>query len=327
MTADPSTSSTPAPPPALSTSTPGPLPLSVAIVCKNSAATIERTLASVRPLAKQIVALDSGSTDNTLSVLAAFGAQIHHIAWMGHVKTKQAALEACGEPWILCLDSDESVEPALADDLRAVITADGHLWAGAASAASAAGAAGAAGAASAAGAAGAASAAGAGGAGGRGGRGGRVDGWEVNRKVWYAGRFLEHTWQPEWRLRLVRNGAAHWQGIDPHDKLTLRTPGAVGRLRGDLRHDSIGRIDDFLARQVRYGRISADGLWNLGRRGSVLGLLTSPPGAFVKQYLLKRGVLDGWRGLLGATSAAVAAAAKHAALLERSRTGDDPRPQ
>ncbi|MCA3004786.1 MAG: hypothetical protein IOD15_05410 [Phycisphaerales bacterium] len=101
----------------------------------------------------------------------------------------------------------------------------------------------------------------------------------------------------------------------------------MGRLRGDLRHDSIGRIDDFLARQVRYGRISADGLWNLGRRGSVLGLLTSPPGAFVKQYLLKRGVLDGWRGLLGATSAAVAAAAKHAALLERSRTGDDPRPQ
>lgn len=285
MTADPSTSSTPAPPPALSTSTPGPLPLSVAIVCKNSAATIERTLASVRPLAKQIVALDSGSTDNTLSVLAAFGAQIHHIAWMGHVKTKQAALEACGEPWILCLDSDESVEPALADDLRAVITADGHI------------------------------------------RGGRADGWEVNRKVWYAGRFLEHTWQPEWRLRLVRNGAAHWQGIDPHDKLTLRTPGPTGRLRGDLRHDSIGRIDDFLARQVRYGRISADGLWNLGRRGSVLGLLTSPPGAFVKQYLLKRGVLDGWRGLLGATSAAVAAAAKHAALLERSRTGDDPRPQ
>jgi len=50
-----------------------------------------------------------------------------------------------------------------------------------------------------------------------------IGGYEINRKVFYAGKLLEHAWQPEWRLRLVRTGAARWTGYDPHDKLELTT--------------------------------------------------------------------------------------------------------
>ena len=79
--------------------------------------------------------------------------------------------------------------------------------------------------------------------------------------MWYAGRFLHHAWQPEWRTRLVRNGQAAWGGYDPHDVLDL-TPEAHRRLRverisGVMRHDSISTIAEFLAKQASHARVGA----------------------------------------------------------------------
>ncbi len=98
--------------------------LSVSIVCKDSAATIGRTLESVRGLVGgvgEIVAVDSGSIDDTIAMLEAAGARIVRSAWMGHVKTKQFAIEQCEREWVLCIDSDESVEPELAGAIRGAI--------------------------------------------------------------------------------------------------------------------------------------------------------------------------------------------------------------
>jgi glycosyltransferase involved in cell wall biosynthesis len=107
---------------------PGPLPLSVAIVCKDNERTIGRTLESVRELASEIVAVDSGSTDGTIGLLEAARARVISSAWLGHVKTKQKALEACSLEWVLSVDSDESVEPDLAAAIRAAFaSSDGSV--------------------------------------------------------------------------------------------------------------------------------------------------------------------------------------------------------
>lgn len=97
--------------------------LSVAIVCKNNASTIGRTLESVRDLAGEIVAVDSGSTDGTIEMLELDGARVIRSEWLGHVRTKQKALEACSREWVLCLDSDESAEPDLAASIRSALAA------------------------------------------------------------------------------------------------------------------------------------------------------------------------------------------------------------
>lgn len=97
-----------------------PQPLSVAIICKDNAATIGRTLESVRGLGQEIVAVDSGSTDGTLDILRQHGARIVETGWLGYVKTKQYALEQCAQPWVLSLDSDESLEPTLRGAIEAL---------------------------------------------------------------------------------------------------------------------------------------------------------------------------------------------------------------
>lgn len=259
----------------------GQLDLSAVIVCRNNADTIERTLASVRPLAAEIIAVDSGSTDGTLELLEQYGAAITRADWRGYVATKQMALELATRRWALCLDSDESLEPDLAASIRAALPEANDAP-------------------------------------------GDAPAFALNRKVWYAGRFLDHAWQPEWRTRLVRRDLVpetiRWGGDDPHDALLVHpSAGPVRRLAGDLRHDTIGTIDRFLAQQVRLGAVAADSFAARGRTGSILRLATSPAGAFCKQLILKGAWRDGWRGWLAATASGVAAAAKHAALVERTR--------
>ncbi|MCC5785448.1 MAG: glycosyltransferase family 2 protein [Phycisphaerales bacterium] len=252
-----------------------PLPLSVAIVCKNNEQTIGRTLDSVKGLAAEIVAVDSGSTDSTIPMLEEAGARIVRSEWLGHIKTKQKALELCTQPWALSIDSDESVEPELAASIRKALTENDP----------------------------------------------GVVACRVNRKVWYLGRFLNHAWQPEWRTRLVRReltpGKVRWGGVDPHDKLMV-DPGAgrVLDLEGALRHDTIADFASFLEAQVRLSRVSASSLREAGRGSSAWKLMTSPPGAFLKQMVLKSAWRDGWRGWCAAGSAAAATLMKQIILLD-----------
>ncbi len=104
--------------------------LSVTIVCCNNEATIGRTLDSVRGLAGEIVAVDSGSTDGTLELLRDAGARIIHQPWLGFVAQKQFALEQCQGAWVLHLDSDESIDAAMAESIRAMIVRDDPAVAG-----------------------------------------------------------------------------------------------------------------------------------------------------------------------------------------------------
>ena len=147
----------------------------------------------------------------------------------------------------------------------------------------------------------------------------RTHGYEINRKVFFRGRMLEHAWQPEWRLRLVRTGRARWAGYDPHDKMELiESDGAIGRLAGDCRHDSIESMASFLARQVSHARIAAESYHAMGRRGRPSKLVTSPAGAFLKMLIRSRAYRDGWRGWCAAGATAAATLMKQIILLELS---------
>ncbi len=96
------------------------LPLSVFIVACNEAERIGATLASVVDLVDEIVVLDSGSTDGTTDIAAAFGARVVHRAWQGYGHQKRHAESLCRHAWRLNLDADEVVGATLACELRAL---------------------------------------------------------------------------------------------------------------------------------------------------------------------------------------------------------------
>lgn len=89
------------------------------IVAKNEAHNLPRCLASVQGwVAESVVALND-TTDASASVAHAFGARVSSLPWQGYRDTKNAALSLASQAWVLSLDADEEVSPAL----RAAIVA------------------------------------------------------------------------------------------------------------------------------------------------------------------------------------------------------------
>lgn len=106
------------------------LDLSVSIIARDAERTIGETLRSVRDLARRIVVVDSGSTDRTVELCRAAGADVIEHEWAGHVKQKQFALEQCDTTWVLSLDSDESLDGESAGAVRDAVAGDDEGVAG-----------------------------------------------------------------------------------------------------------------------------------------------------------------------------------------------------
>jgi glycosyltransferase involved in cell wall biosynthesis len=99
------------------------LSLSVATITLNEEANLARTLASVA-WADEIIVVDSGSTDRTRELAESYGAKMFVEEWKGFAAQKNSALAHATGDWILSLDADEEVEPALAEEIRTVLVAN-----------------------------------------------------------------------------------------------------------------------------------------------------------------------------------------------------------
>lgn len=97
--------------------------LSVAIICLNEEANLERCLKSV-PFANEFVVLDSGSTDRTQEIAKNLGAKVFDEPWRGFRAQKQRAVDLCSNDWILSLDADEALSPEAAWEVERLLSAN-----------------------------------------------------------------------------------------------------------------------------------------------------------------------------------------------------------
>jgi tetratricopeptide (TPR) repeat protein len=84
--------------------------LTVCLITKNEERFLGKCLESVQGLARQIVLVDTGSTDRTLQIAERFGAEVHSILWIDDFSAaRNAALEKARGDWVLFLDADEEL--------------------------------------------------------------------------------------------------------------------------------------------------------------------------------------------------------------------------
>lgn len=99
--------------------------LTIALIVKNEAANLAACLESCTDLAAQIVVVDSGSTDDTVAIAEQFGAKVVvHADWQGFGPQRQVAQSHVTGDWVLWLDADERLTPALKASIQTVLNVD-----------------------------------------------------------------------------------------------------------------------------------------------------------------------------------------------------------
>ena len=102
--------------------------LSAIIITKNEAGNIADCLDGLTFCDERIV-VDSGSNDGTVDIASRKGARVIAREWSGFGPQKNFALAQASGDWVLAIDADERVSPALAREIATAVaagTADGY---------------------------------------------------------------------------------------------------------------------------------------------------------------------------------------------------------
>lgn len=224
--------------------------LTVTVITYNESEHIAAALDSVA-WADEIIVVDSGSTDGTAEIARGKACRVIVRPWPGYSDQKNFAADQASNDWVLSMDADERVTPALASEIREVLQ-----------------------------------------------RGPEVSGYRIKRVSRYLGRWIRTTdWFPDYQLRLYNRHAGRWNGLRIHESFRL-TQGTPGRLSGEMEHYAYRDISHHLQKIDTYTTLIADQWVADGRRTSPAAIVLHPAFAFFRNYILRRGVLDGTTGLI-----------------------------
>jgi len=99
--------------------------VSAIIITTDNEATIRRCVESLL-WADEVVVVDAGSTDATVDICREQGAKVHVTEdWPGHGPQKNRALAHAAGDWVVALDSDEWMTPALRAEIERAVAAPG----------------------------------------------------------------------------------------------------------------------------------------------------------------------------------------------------------
>jgi glycosyltransferase involved in cell wall biosynthesis len=245
--------------------------VTVTIITRNEAAHIGAAIDSAA-WADEVVVVDSGSSDDTVALARAKGVRVEFRPWSGWVDQKNFATSLSANDWILSLDADERITPALAQEIRGTLRETPPHVA-----------------------------------------------YKVPRVTFHLGRWIRTTdFYPDYQTRLYDRRSARWSGQYVHE--SIAAIGSIGKLTQELEHYSYADLSDHLERINTYSTLAARQMYERGRRASALDLLVQGPAAFLRNYILRRGVFDGAVGLLLSTVNAYSVFLKFAKLWELERT-------
>ena len=145
----------------------------------------------------------------------------------------------------------------------------------------------------------------------------RADGYRLPRQEWLFWRWPHPATRANWQLRLFRKAAGRMNAVPVH--AAPEVAGRVLDLDAPFRHygepmlaDRVDKVNRYSSGLVAYKR---------GKRVRFIGLrlLLYPAFAFLKLYLGKRYILNGWAGYFAARTQAFYAFLKYAKVLEAQR--------
>lgn len=137
----------------------------------------------------------------------------------------------------------------------------------------------------------------------------------VARRNFFGSRWVRTCgWYPDYTVRLYDRRKCSFNERVVHE--AVQCDGTIVTLQGDLLHYTYRDISDYLERMNRYSTLAAEEYHKNGKKAGLGRLLVSPLAMFCKMYLIRKGFLDGWSGLVLSVLYAVYTFCKYAKLAE-----------
>jgi (heptosyl)LPS beta-1,4-glucosyltransferase len=122
-------------------------------------------------------------------------------------------------------------------------------------------------------------------------------GWWVPRKNYIFGKWIRHTgWYPDYQLRLLKRGRAHYDPARHVHELVL-LDGEAGHLKNTLTHHNYQTISQFWQKQTVYTDYDARIMFSEGIRPKWRNFILQPVREFWRRYITWQGYRDGAHGL------------------------------
>jgi len=205
------------------------VPLTVIILTLNEERNLPYSLRSVVGWAREVIVLDSGSTDRTVEIGAELGARVEHHPFEGYASQRNFALDLDLETeWVLFLDADEILTPALKDEIEIVLAGNPG-----------------------------------------------ENGFWINRRFIWMGRWVRRGYYPSWVLRLLRLGAARYEDRQVNEQVHLA--GRAGFLQHDMLHEDRNGVLRWMEKHIRYAEQEARELMRENHDGEIPGRLLGTP--------------------------------------------------
>ena len=140
----------------------------------------------------------------------------------------------------------------------------------------------------------------------------------IARENYFGKRWIRHCgWYPDYTHRLYDRRRCSFSERLVHE--TLEHDNRVVTLQGNLKHFTYTDISDYLRRMDTYSSLSAQELFHSGKAGGPWSLLFKPVATFIKMYVIRKGFLEGFFGLVLSLLYAQYTFCKYAKLAELNR--------
>jgi len=135
----------------------------------------------------------------------------------------------------------------------------------------------------------------------------------------FCGRWIRHgAWFPESHIRIFDKTKVQWEGYI-HEKLIIPANSVIGKLkRGYIHHYTINNLHEYLEKINYYTTLHANEMHKKGKKASFVKLYIAPYFSFFRDYIVKRGFLDGRQGYTIAKQSANYVFVKYMKLKEMS---------
>jgi len=142
-----------------------------------------------------------------------------------------------------------------------------------------------------------------------------TEGYLIPRLSYYLGKNIKYAgWYPDYTLRLVKRSSSHFTKDVVHERMVVEGP--VGKLLHHFLHYPYKDVAHHVQKINQYSSLSAQKMFEQGKDVSWAMILVKSVFGFFRAYILRKGFLDGWRGVVVSLSTALSVYLKYVKLKE-----------